>query len=673
MLLRRFLFLLVLFISFFSSPNSVNAQVGEGMKQPRLLILLDESSSMIMPWTKNKERYKAAEDIIISLFDSIYGVNKSVEFGLRAFGEQYNVKDSNCYDTKREVNFSGNNRTQLQLRLEDLHPLGVTPIAYSLQKAAEEDLTEDYKYFYNLVLITDGGESCGGDLCAIARMLMQRKIHFKPYIISLVDNPALKLEYDCLGNYLQVTSEADVPKAVGVIMEQYRPMLNILKSDLKKLESAVVNTPSMLKVDIPAFKITKEVPADKPVVKEVIPVEKPPVKEVVTPRAETPPPPKPRVKETIGYVPLKKITAPKPAKLYTDLASPLVAIPHIPMPPPNEPKVEAPPPPKPRVKENIAYLSPKKIYAAKPNKAYIAPVTRPVIIPRIPMPPPNENAITVTPKKPKVTTPPPPKEPSEKLVSYVLQTAESPQTMVEIYFTDGKGKFYSTTPEIAVADANTGKEVKRFIRTVNATGNPVPQKLDAGTYTLKLPGKLALVARNVPIIANKVNKLTIVVNGGSLHFAYEGKPDKPVSEFMANVTERVIGGGGPTVSQKCDLDLEYPTGTYHITVNTVPRMERYVDIEFDNVTVITVDEPGYLQITNEQAFGRVELFTPKNDNYVKFLDMDINGNPNSQRVRIQPGLYELRYNKTPNVPVPNIEKVRFTVKSNDTTQLELKR
>ena len=650
------------------------------MKQPRLLILLDESSSMIQPWTKNKERYKAAEDIIISLFDSIYSVNQSVEFGLRAFGEQYNVKDNNCYDTKREVNFSGNNRTQLQLRLEDLHPLGTTPIAYSLQQAAENDLTEDNKYFYNLVLITDGGESCGGDLCAIAKMLMERKIHFKPYVISMVDDLKLKMEYDCLGNYLQVTNESDIPKAVGTIMEQYRPMLNILKSDYKKLESALLNTPSALKVDIPSFKITTEVPANKPPAKEEVVKQEPKPEPKPELRPEPKPEPKPRERENIAQITPEKVTALKHEKPSTEIETKAVAVPHIPMPPANPPAEvkAAPPPPKPREREEIAYIPAKKLFVTKPNKSYFAPVIHPVFIPRIPMPPPNEPAAAaVTPKKPKVTAPPPPEKPKppvEKQVSYVLQPGDtSTSTKLEVYLTDGRGKFYTTTPEIVLGDIRTGKEIKRFIRSVNDQGLPVAQKMDVDTFSMRFPGKTSLYSKLVPLFHNKINKMTVVINSGSLHFAYEGKPSKPVSDFEATVTERVIGGGGPTVSQHCDVDLEYNTGTYHITINTVPRMERYVDIEFDNVTVITVDEPGYLQITNQQAVGKVELFTPRNDNYVSFLSMNITGNPNSQRVRLQPGLYEARYNKTPNVPVPNIEKVRFTVKSNDTTQLELKK
>ena len=665
MQLRRFLLFLALFVLSLTPPHSLKAQVGDGMKQPRLLILLDESSSMIEPWTKDKLRHKVAEDIIVSLFDSIYGVNRSVEFGLRAFGEQFNVKDSNCYDTKREVSFSMDNRTQLILRLEDLHPLGVTPIAYSLKKAAEEDLTQDYKYFYSLVLITDGGESCGGNICEIAKMLMERKIHFKPYIISLVDNPNLKMEYDCLGNYLQVTTPADIPQAVGIIMEQYRPMLNIIKADYKKLESSLVATPSVLKVDIPSFQITKEVPEPKPVAKK---------EEVIVKEEPKPAPPKTRVKETITYVPGKRILTAKPAKLDVTPATHNVTIPHIAPPPPNE-VVVAPPPPKVRIKETIAYAPIKKLYVLKPNKFYISPVTRDLIIPHIPMPPASEIAIIPkTPKPNKTEKPPVPTEkpPTEKLVSYVLQTAEATETSVEIYFTDGKGKFYSTTPEIVVSDAGTGNEVKRFNRNVNAAGNPIAQKLAGGTYNISLPAKTALVARNVPIQPNKVNKLTIVVSSGSLHFAYENNPGRPVSEFIANVTERILGGHGANITQRCDVDLEYATNNYHIIINTQPVIHRNVDIEFDNVTVITIAEPGFLQITNTGSHGNGHLYTTLGDGFVKFMDVDVNGNEKTQNVRLQPGLYEIRYNKTPNLPMAEETKVRFTIKSNETTQLELK-
>ncbi len=75
-------------------------QKGEWV-QSRVLILLDESSSMVQNWSGGKEKYKAADDIILKIMDSVYAVNSQVEFSLRVFGHQSTVQEKNCYDTKK--------------------------------------------------------------------------------------------------------------------------------------------------------------------------------------------------------------------------------------------------------------------------------------------------------------------------------------------------------------------------------------------------------------------------------------------------------------------------------------------------------------------------------------------------------------------------------------------
>ena len=156
-------------------------------KQPRILILLDGSSSMQKQWTPNDFRYEAAARIIDKLMDSVYAVNPDVEFALRVYGHQHPTADNNCFDTKLEVQFSKDHYTQMMLRLAALDAIGVSPIAYSLQQAAEKDLVRLDENKYSLILITDGGESCDGNICAVVRELLKKKIDFKPYILSLVD------------------------------------------------------------------------------------------------------------------------------------------------------------------------------------------------------------------------------------------------------------------------------------------------------------------------------------------------------------------------------------------------------------------------------------------------------------------------------------------------------
>ncbi|MBC7553129.1 MAG: VWA domain-containing protein, partial [Taibaiella sp.] len=230
-------------------------QAAKGFTQSRILILLDESSSMLQRWAGGREKNKIANELVLKLMDSVWTFNDQVEFSLRVFGSQSTVPEHNCTDTRNEVPFTKQNRTQMEFRLDDIKPLGVTSIAYSLSEAAEKDLIDEEHNAYSIVLITDGGESCGGDICGVMAKLLRRKIFFKPYIISLEAVPELKNEYSCMGNYLQVTQKADLPVAVGAIVEAFRPMLNISKEDYKILQR--VGAPSVLKVNLPSVKTEK--------------------------------------------------------------------------------------------------------------------------------------------------------------------------------------------------------------------------------------------------------------------------------------------------------------------------------------------------------------------------------------------------------------------------------
>ena len=251
-------FLPRLFLVFFLliAGNFARAQAprtNDGLKQPRILILLDGSSSMLQPWGQGEQRFAAAGKIVLSLMDSLYHINGAVEFALRVYGHEHPAQEQFCYDSRLEVNFSKDNYTQMQLRLASLRPRGVSPIAWSLQQAAENDLTNDLRNAYSIILITDGGESCNGDICKIVSSLLAKKIFFKPYILSLVESPVLKDQYNCLGNYLQVAKEGDIGPAIHNIAELYRPMLTLPQMAIKPMQMLPVTPPP-----------PKPIPAQKP-------------------------------------------------------------------------------------------------------------------------------------------------------------------------------------------------------------------------------------------------------------------------------------------------------------------------------------------------------------------------------------------------------------------------
>lgn len=695
--IRFFLVLIILFPVF-----NVSAQKKPQLRQPRILILLDGSSSMLESWYKDQNRFKAAGGLILQLMDSIYKVNPRVEFALRVYGHKHFVNEKDCYDTRREVMFSHDNLTQMSLRLEDLQPRGVSPIAFSLKEAAENDFVDDDHYAYSLILITDGGESCGGNICDIVKTLLSKKIEFKPYIVSMINYEPLKLQYECLGTYLEASTPQEIPVTVGKLVDAFRQMITMPILSKKEFQTAILNTPSVLKVNVPAFKVSDSV-ADKPEPK-AMPVKKP---ETVSTSAQTPqlkpepkavPPtttapdtdaisvrrnqitntpaqtpqlkPEPKTVPPIAKVPDNEAIAVKKPEVVA--AAPIKA-PEVKTEPKIAPPVVTTPDPVVIPKQEIATLRTRSLpyfsqqyrirlfsRATAPNVNFFEAKEEPVAAASTPPAPPARprpanTTVTVIKKsdeKPKDGT-------------FTVQRTDAKETTLEILFTNGKGTFYKTTPKVHLVDPTTGKPMHSFYRTVDASGNPDAQKIPVGQYNLTVEGKSNFIWRNVKVEANKSNKIHVVVNRGSLRFEYEGNPKRAVSEFAARINNRFEPG--PVITQNCTQELMYEPADYHMVVNTLPPTTRYVSLEFDAITTIRIEEPGFVQFSNTGNLGRVQLKYPLGDQFVNFHALNVSGDISKQQVRLQPGTYEAHYNM-----YGADKKERFQVKSNAITKVELR-
>lgn len=235
-MIKRYL-TITLFLMTCLIPARLHAQQME--KPARILFLMDASSSMLNGWNTSDSRFQTAARLVSAIVDSIHIVNKDVAFAVRVFGTQYAAQEKNCYDTRLEVPFNLGNDAQIKARLKYLTPRGFSPIAWSLKETAEQDFTESNQYAYSIILITDGGESCGGDICATVTNLLSKKISFKPYILSLIDYEPLKLQYECLGKYLTVATEKDIVPAIHTIINDNRKVLSIKGSGLRTLKQDI--------------------------------------------------------------------------------------------------------------------------------------------------------------------------------------------------------------------------------------------------------------------------------------------------------------------------------------------------------------------------------------------------------------------------------------------------
>jgi hypothetical protein len=307
-------------------------------KKSRILFLVDASSSMSLQWNKSNTRFDVATNLILHLVDSIYMLNNEVEFAVRAYGTKHPAQEKNCFDTELEVPFNIQNAAQIKWRMKYIKPIGYSPIAYSLAQASNNELNNTYSYDYSIVFLTDGGESCNGDVCGTYKDFIQSKIKVKPYVIGLDKNPQLKSFYECLGKYVEVVEPADIPKAISLIVDENRPLLDKPKQLNLKTELA---KPPVIK-DTPAV-VEKKVEEPKPVIsKSVFPVLRITQYPVVKAKG---------ILLNGAFIVVKKGS---PAVINFDI---------------EEPKKIEPTPPKPIVERNVKFLTPLGLTRNASNKS----------------------------------------------------------------------------------------------------------------------------------------------------------------------------------------------------------------------------------------------------------------------------------------------------------------
>jgi hypothetical protein len=702
----------------------------------RILILLDRSSSMIQAWSGGKSKSKAADQLILKLMDSIYAINPDVEFSLRVFGHQYTVPEQNCHDTKNEVPFQKDNRTRMAYRLEDIKPLGVTSIAYSLQEAAEHDLVDEANNAYSILLITDGGESCGGDICEVMKRLVNNKIFFKPYIISLEDFAPLKATYACMGNYLQVLKDGDITPAIGVIVDAFKPVLRIKTKDFKELQTIAANAPSVLKVNVP---VTPPPPPPPP---PPVAPSKPPASYIagINPRdlnlfnanpessrklfkstvpkfepikVEEDAPPAPIIVEQPVRPAAENISSLRTTKLKkAAIAEPVAIAVHTVNVPRYEPLIieEVPERQAPQKisRISLASLRSAQVDAPKLSRAkltteapmpplvlMVEPAVAPKVVDKItkinplrlhqfgiiwvveehsfptrpvpPLPPLKIDipAIKIAPKK-TISI----KEPEGKTLDYITDRSEAKETTLEVFLTDGRGKFYETTPQILLLDVVTGNPVKRFYRTVDPNGNPDPQTgIPPGTYNLTFSESRGLFVRNVTVEVNQKNKITVKVPNASLSFEYGDNHGRPVSEFVATVIER-NKPNGKIRNQKGTEKLEYEPGNYHVIINTFPQEVRNIDLDFSE-KVIDIPQQGFANFSAEAGITSLTLYQRLGDKFLAFHTF-ATIDPSLSHLQMYPGEYQAHYRKGPGGPSASEKVIPFIIRSTQDTKIELK-
>lgn len=141
-------------------------------------LILDASNSM---WgqIQGVAKIAIAKDVLEKI---INGLPDEMNVGLRLYGHRYALNDRRaCQDTELKIPIAPIDKPELINVIKKIQPKGKTPLVYSVIQAGN-----DFKDIQNgsIILITDGIESCDGDIDAIASALKAAGIELKLHIVG---------------------------------------------------------------------------------------------------------------------------------------------------------------------------------------------------------------------------------------------------------------------------------------------------------------------------------------------------------------------------------------------------------------------------------------------------------------------------------------------------------
>lgn len=266
---------------------------------------------------------------------------------------------------------------------------------------------------------------------------------------------------------------------------------------------------------------------------------------------------------------------------------------------------------------------------------------------------------------------PPPPPIAGKDLEFNIETENSAETQVQVYFKNVNGNTYpKAKPEIQFKIPGTNQLVTSFKRIVNGT-EPVPQPIPPGTYNLVVAGFNDLFADGILITANKINRVYLKVTDGTLSFGYTTNKTR-VMKYKAVVNRRFDGGSSPTVIQNTAEVKYYEPGNYYVEINTLPAQKFSIDLVFGARYEIQIQEPGSLQISNTNKLGKIQLQCVLGDQFLNFYNLNVTGNLSEQKLELMPGPYKAIVPVNPSIPEAGTKVINFRVDSNKETVLELK-
>ena len=152
-----------------------NSQAQNESSPAPIIFIYDASGSM---WGQmdGKAKVEIATSVLST---SVNNLPENQSIGLVAYGHR---KKGDCRDVETLVTMDNSSKDKVTSALKNIKPLGKTPLAYSASQVIDQ--LRKSKERATIILITDGIESCDGDICDVVQTAKAEGIDFKLHIVG---------------------------------------------------------------------------------------------------------------------------------------------------------------------------------------------------------------------------------------------------------------------------------------------------------------------------------------------------------------------------------------------------------------------------------------------------------------------------------------------------------
>jgi len=228
LLLLAFLAPVLALIALVAQPRSAAAQGDQAAPgEVNVELILDLSGSMAQAIGGGETRMEAAKRVMNDVIDAL-PEQDGINVGFRIYGHEGDNsqagREESCQSSELVVPIDGVNKDALREQVDLAQPIGWTPIALSLERAGG-DFQPGEGVSNNIVLVTDGEETCGGDPCAVARSINQGDAAVTTHVVGFALTDQQAQTVSCIaeeggGLNLRANNALELSDALFAVLEE---------------------------------------------------------------------------------------------------------------------------------------------------------------------------------------------------------------------------------------------------------------------------------------------------------------------------------------------------------------------------------------------------------------------------------------------------------------------